>query len=49
MNDVVNVMSPFAYNAFDPRGNGYTVYPVTWNAAEAQRLGLTVVRCIPVK
>lgn len=46
MNEVVNQMSSFAYNAFDPRDNGYTVYPVTWRAATAGRLHLTTTRCL---
>jgi hypothetical protein len=46
MNDLVNAMSPFRYNAFDPRDDGYTVYPVTGRGAAAVRLKVTTAPCI---
>jgi hypothetical protein len=45
MNDVVNGMSKFSGNAFDPRDGGSTVYKVTWSAGAAKRLGLETAPC----
>ena len=49
MNELVNAMSSFSYNAFDPRDNGYMVYAVKWNKATADRLQLTVAPCLMPK
>ena len=49
MNELVNAMSSFSYNAFGPRDNGYTAYRVTWRAATAWRLQVTAARCFVKK
>jgi hypothetical protein len=45
MNEVVNDMSKFSQNAFDPRDGGAKVYQVDWSPAVAKRLGLETAAC----
>jgi hypothetical protein len=45
MNDLVNLLSQFRYNAFDPRDQGYTVFGVRWDPAAVRKLGLNLTPC----
>lgn len=45
MNAIVQSMSSFIGNAFDPRDNGFVAYPVKWDTTTAEHLNLRLTRC----
>ena len=47
MNALVQSMSSFEGNAFDPRDNGFVAYRVTWNPVLARQMTLQLTRCPP--